>query len=76
MAASRKITARRADTCRECSGHIRAGETINYGGPGAVTHDTCRPLAVTRGYRGRRAVYGGYAATGTRCEDAPCCGCC
>ena len=72
---ARVITARRADTCRECSGAIAAGEQINYGGPGAVSHATCRPLQNVRTRYGRR-VYGGYSATGSRCEDAPCCGCC
>lgn len=69
------ITARRADTCRECSKPIAAGTRINYGGPGAVTHEGCRPLEAVRTRYGRR-VYGGYSATGRRCEDAPCCGCC
>lgn len=71
----RVIVARRSDTCRECSGSIAAGERINYGGPGAVTHEHCRPLASVRTRYGRR-VYGGASATGSRCEDAPCCGCC
>jgi hypothetical protein len=71
----RVITARRSDRCRECSGAIAVGARINYGGPGAVTHEDCRPLAVMVRGRGRR-VYGGYESTGRRCEDAPCCGCC
>lgn len=69
--APRVITARRADTCRECGGAITAGERINYGGAGAVSHEACRPLARTR-----YGVRGGELATGRRCEDAPCCGCC
>lgn len=69
----RVIVARRADTCRECSQPIEAGSKINYGGPGAVTHETCRPLARTRT---RYGVRGGRSATGRRCIDAPCCGCC
>lgn len=73
--AVRVITARRDDRCRECGGDIQAGTEINYGGPGAVTHRDCRPLAVVRTRYGRR-VYGGYSATSVRCEDAPCCGCC
>ena len=72
---ARVITARRADYCRECRGSIAAGERINYGGRDAVTHEHCRPLENVRTRYGRR-VYGGYSATGSRCEDAPCCGCC
>ena len=72
---ARVITARRADTCRECSGAIKAGEQINYGGPGAVSHERCRPLQTVRTRYGRR-TYGGASYTGSRCEDAPCCGCC
>ena len=73
--ASRVIIARRTDACGECSKPIKPGDRINYGGPGAVSCATCRPLATVRTRRGRR-VYGGQAATGVRCEDAPCCGCC
>jgi len=40
---ARVITARRADVCRECGGSIGAGEEINYGGRGAVSHLGCRP---------------------------------
>ena len=72
---TRVITARRADTCRECGKPIAAGERINYGGKDAVTHEGCRPLASVSTRYGRR-VYGGHSATGARCEDAPCCGCC
>jgi hypothetical protein len=71
----RVITARRDDRCRECGGAIGVGDLINYGGPGAVSHAGCRPLANVRTRYGRR-VYGGVSATGLRCEDAPCCGCC
>jgi len=71
----RVITARRADTCRECGGTIDAGTKINYGGRGAVTHAGCRPLAAVNTRYGRR-VYGGASYTGRKCEDAPCCGCC
>lgn len=71
----RVITAKRDDKCRECGGDIAAGTRINYGGPGAVTHAGCRPLANVRTRYGRR-VYGGYENTGRRCIDAPCCGCC
>jgi hypothetical protein len=72
---SRVIVAKRDDKCRECGGAIVAGSRINYGGPGAVTHEDCRPLAVVRTRYGSR-VYGGVSATGLRCIDAPCCGCC
>jgi hypothetical protein len=80
----RTITARRADTCgaevcAESSRTISAGERINYGGPGAVTHAACDPVEAPRARRstGRRRGY----RTRTRyaygkCEDAPCCGCC
>lgn len=70
------ITARYADRCRECGADIKPGDEINYGGRNAVSCVTCRPLASVRGYRGRPTVRGGYEATGARCEDAPCCGCC
>ena len=72
---ARVITARRADTCRECSGEIKVGDQINYGGPGAISCATCRPLEAVKTRHGRR-VYGGREHTGVRCEDAPCCGCC
>jgi hypothetical protein len=82
---ARVITARRADTCRECRGAIEAGERINYGGPGAVTHEACpavdapRPTS-RRGYRDSKYAYTASGARMTmssrRCEDAPCCGCC
>ena len=71
----RVITARRADYCRECGQAIAAGDSINYGGKGAVSCVGCRPLAAIHTRYGRR-VYGGASATGQRCEDAPCCGCC
>ena len=90
---ARVITARRADECRAetCSKDaraIKAGERINYGGPGAVTHEACPAMDAPRSSnRGRRSRYGGskyaYTSTGARmtmssrrCEDAPCCGCC
>ena len=69
------MTARRADTRRECGGAIAAGSKINYGGRDAVTHEGCRPLQSV-GTRSGRRVYGGASYTGSRCEDAPCCGCC
>ena len=72
---ARVITARRADRCRECGSGIQAGDKINYGGRDAVTCVGCRPLQAVNSRYGRR-VYGGYSATGSRCEDAPCCGCC
>jgi hypothetical protein len=71
----RVIVAKRADTCRECGKAIEAGTRINYGGPGAVTHENCRALAVVTNRYGS-AIYGGHSATGSRCIDAPCCGCC
>lgn len=71
----RVITARRADRCRECGADISPGDRINYGGPGAISCEGCRPLANVRTRYGRR-VYGGVENTGYRCEDAPCCGCC
>ena len=71
----RVITARRADYCRECQAGIKPGDRINYGGRGAVSCAECRPLASVSTRYGRR-VYGGVSATGSRCEDAPCCGCC
>lgn len=83
----RQITARRADECRaeSCtapSRAISAGERINYGGPGAVTHAQCEaidaPRSSSRGRTSRRSSYGRsrYPAYRGRCEDAPCCGCC
>jgi hypothetical protein len=80
----RTITARRADTCgaQECgqpTRAIRAGEQINYGGPGAVTHAGCEAVEAPRS--SSRRSYGRRTRTRTRyaygkCEDAPCCGCC
>lgn len=81
---ARVITVRHADYCRECQGTISAGERINYGGPGAVTHADCAPMDAPRrtGRRYQGSKYA-YTSTGTRmtmssrrCEDAPCCGCC
>jgi hypothetical protein len=92
---ARTITARRADTCRaatcrrelaggDASRAIAAGERINYGGPGAVTHAGCEAIDAaprSSSRRGRRTGYRssnhrtGRGAWG-RCEDAPCCGCC
>lgn len=71
----RVITARFGGTCRTCSKPFAAGEQINYGGKGAVTHKDCTPVAAVRVGR-RTEIYQGYSATGRRCEDAPCCGCC
>lgn len=89
---ARTITARRADECgaEQCTEPTRAisaGELINYGGPGAVTHAACEPIEAQRRSPGRgRRGYGrrtGYTSSGARltsrrgrCEDAPCCGCC
>ena len=89
---ARVITARRPDTCRGCSQPIAAGERINYGGYGAVTHEACPPMdapgaSAHNGYRAPRAYRRGsryaYTSSGARvtmssrrCEDAPCCGCC
>jgi hypothetical protein len=72
---ARVITARRPDVCRECQKPIAAGDKINYGGAGAVSCVGCRPLQNVRTRYGRR-TYGGASCTGSRCEDAPCCGCC
>jgi len=80
---ARVITAKRAGTCGDCTKAIAAGERINYGGPGAVTHEACKPLDAARAPRNdrrrlARGQYGyrGYAGYSSRCEDAPCCGCC
>lgn len=89
---ARVITARRADTCTapECQAPgraIAAGERINYGGPGAVTHEACPAMdAPRRSISGTsRRTRPGYAYSSSgarlasrygRCEDAPCCGCC
>lgn len=77
---ARVITAKRADTCGACGQPIAAGEQINYGGPGAVSHESCAPVdaAPRKSRRLARGQYGyrGYAGYSSRCEDAPCCGCC
>ena len=82
------IPARRADHCRECGAKIVPGQRINYGGPGAVTHEQCQAInAAPRRGRSTSPRYGrgryAYTSTGarmsnrySRCEDAPCCGCC
>jgi len=72
---SRVITARYAGKCGECPEPIKVGDKINYGGKGDVSHAECRPLQRVQTRYGSR-VYGGQSATGRRCEDAPCCGCC
>lgn len=77
---ARVITARRADTCGavECAGQsrtIRAGESINYGGPGAVTHATCGAVESARAPRGGRRRYSRPAYERCTHEDYPCCGC-
>ncbi len=75
------ITARRADECRadECkapSREIAAGQRINYGGTGAVTHAGCAAMDAPRRSSRRSGRYG-YTSWGRgRCIDAPCCGCC
>lgn len=70
------MTARRADTCGDCGKSIAAGTTINYGGPGAVTHEACKPMDAPRRTARRSGRYG-YTSSGRgRCEDSPCCGCC
>ena len=74
---ARVITARRADTCGDCAGAIQAGEQINYGGPGAVSHAACKPLeSHARSGRSGRSGYGRRHSY-VRCthEDYPCCGC-
>ena len=73
--ATRVITARYPGRCGECGATFDRGMLINYGGRGAVSHATCRPLARVSTRYGTR-VYAGYENTGRRCEDAPCCGCC
>ena len=75
MSRVKTMTARYAGRCVECGGGIQPGDTINYGGRGATTHGGCRPVARVHTPYGSR-VYGGYENTGSRCEDAPCCGCC
>lgn len=74
---ARVITARRADTCGDCTGAIAAGEQINYGGYGAVTHAACEPIESTvRSGRSHRASSGRrYSYTRCTHEDFPCCGC-
>ena len=86
--APRVMTARYAGTCGGCGEAIAAGESINYGGRGLVSHEACplpaKPVSSgrtsRRGYRGSRYAYtsGGARMTNrySRCEDAPCCGCC
>ena len=70
------IRARYADRCRECGRAINPGDNINFGGRDAVSCVGCRPLARVKVGRYGTTVHGGHAATGRRCEDAPCCGCC
>ena len=68
---TRLMVAKFEGKCADCRGIIAKGASINYGGRNAVTHEDCTPFAATR-YGVRR----GYEATGSRCIDAPCCGCC
>jgi hypothetical protein len=63
------------DYCRECGAKLPAGTDAQYGGKGAISCVGCRPLANVRTRYGS-SVRGGHAATGRRCIDAPCCGCC
>lgn len=77
------MTARWAGTCTapECGGPIQAGSRINYGGYGAVTHETCPAMdapgaSAHNGYRSPRAYRRASKYGHGRCEDAPCCGCC
>jgi hypothetical protein len=81
------ITAKRSDTCcdPQCPDpEIPAGARINYGGPGAITHQACQAMDAPRRARaGRRDSKYAYTNSGARvtmssrrCEDAPCCGCC
>jgi hypothetical protein len=72
---ARIIRLKYAAQCGECSKKLPAGTEAQYGGPGAISCVGCRPLAAVKTRYGRR-VYGGQAHTGSRCEDAPCCGCC
>jgi hypothetical protein len=71
----RAMVARFPGQCASCSVPVAVGDPINYGGRGAVTHRDCVPVAAVRTRYGHR-VYQGVAATGVRCIDAPCCGCC
>ena len=75
---ARVITARRDDTCRDpkCqSPAIKAGEEINYGGYGAVSHAACKPLesAARSGRPGRCTT--AVCLRALHPEDYPCCGC-
>jgi len=89
--ANRIMTARYSGTCgaqlcRAESRAITAGDSINYGGKGLVSHESCPPAA-TSGRPGatryRRPGKHAWTSSGarmtsrySRCEDAPCCGCC
>ncbi len=92
--ANRIMAARYAGKCggptpdSACDGTITAGQSINYGGKGRVSHESCgevsaenaAPAKGRTSYR-RRSSYRSYNSYRPsyprgRCEDAPCCGCC
>ncbi len=55
------------------------GEADDDGLPAGMRRDTDgTPMALVYPYQGARRPEWrrGYSATGIRCEDAPCCGCC
>lgn len=66
----------RGVTCASCAGLDGGDGAELQDGPRLDTDGT--PIALVRPYPGaRRSEWRrGYEATGHRCEDAPCCGCC
>lgn len=81
---ARTITLRFPATCADCGAALEVGATARWYGRGKVYGTTCHADTRSDNFGRRRpraqgqklVWWGGKQVPGTRCEDAPCCGCC
>jgi hypothetical protein len=86
---ARTITLKFPGKCADCGAALEVGASAVWYGRGRVygrgCHEDTRPAGERGQGRTRRTAtgggrklvwWGGKQVPGTRCEDAPCCGCC
>ena len=80
------MTARYRGDCKGCGSAFPAGTEIRHEGRGLAYHVECETTGATPaptrprhkgwGHNGRTSSGAWVTARRSRCEDAPCCGCC
>lgn len=72
----RTIRLRYAATCADCGAALPVGAQAKLYGRGKVYGTTCHAKPARASGGGKMVWVGGERVRGSRCEDAPCCGCC